>query len=60
MGSAEKIPLSGRRATIPRAVTEGGGMGDFFNPSRTCIVDKWLQTHPEGLESLPIAVGDWH
>ena len=30
MGSLEKIPLSGRIATIPRAVTEEGGMDDFL------------------------------
>ena len=29
MRSAEKIPLSGRRAAVLRAVAEVGGTGDF-------------------------------
>ena len=40
-------PAVRQESDDPTSCHQGRKDGQFLNPSRTCIVNKWLQTHPE-------------
>ena len=46
-GECGEDPAALRESDDPTSCHRGRRDGRFLNPSRTCIVDKWLQTHPE-------------
>ena len=49
-----RCPAGERR---PTSCHRGRRDGRFLNPSRTCIVDKWLQTHPERAKKSSYSCG---
>ena len=46
-GECGEDPAVRQESDDPTSCHRGRRDGRFLNPSRTCIVDKWLQTHPE-------------
>ena len=59
-GESGEDPAVRQESDDSTSCNRGRRDGRFLNPSCKRLVDKWLRTHQRGLESLLIAVGDWH